>query len=96
MEDIILIINKLGGASFATLLALILWGGFKRVWVWGREVDAIELRNANEKKELKEAVAFWQNIAVRVTGLAETQVQILRVKEKDNAGEDNKRNLMGS
>lgn len=81
LEDIILIVNKLGGVSFATLLALILWGGFKRIWVWGRDVEAMELRHANEKKAIYDDRDFWRNIAIRATGLAEVQGQILRVKE---------------
>ena len=41
LEAIISMVGKLGGASFATLLAVILWGSWKNVWVWSRDVDKL-------------------------------------------------------
>ncbi len=81
MEEILSLVNKLGGVSFATLLAVILWGSWKRIWVWGkdcdREIAAIRARHAEEKAEWKEGLTFWRDIGVRATGLAETQGHIL-------------------
>ncbi len=82
MEEILALVNKLGGVSFATLLAVILWGNWKGIWGWGKDYDremaAMLLRHVNEKAEWQEGLNFWRDIAIRATGLAQTQGQILK------------------
>lgn len=97
MDEILVIINKLGGVSFATLLAIILWGNWKHIWVWGKDVDKaiaeMEARHAKEKEEWREGLDFWRSVGIRATGLAEMQGQILKVKETGRMDELNKRLL---
>jgi hypothetical protein len=81
MEEILSLANKLAGLSFATLLLLILWGSFKRIWVWGRDVTELEVRLVAERKVVSDDRDYWKSLAERVLGLAEMQGQILRVKE---------------
>lgn len=85
MEEILALANKLGGVSFATLLLFILYGSWKHIWLWGKDVEAAiakeEARVIREKQAIYEDRDFWRNIAIRATGLAEVQGQILRVKE---------------
>ncbi len=73
VDDALAIVNKLGGASFATLLLLILWGSWKEVWTWTREITKLieryEMLLARERDEKE----WWRNIAMRATGIAEMQ-----------------------
>jgi hypothetical protein len=40
--DVFTFINKIGGASFATLLVVILWGSWRDIWCWGKDKRAAE------------------------------------------------------
>lgn len=46
--------------SFSTLVIAILWGSYKRIWVWGWQLEAAEKQNA---------VLF--NLALRATDVAD-------------------------
>lgn len=80
MDDILTLANKLGGVSFATLLLVILYGSWRHVWVWGRDVAALEAKHEAEKRVLTDDRDWWRNLAVRATGIAETQGQLLRTR----------------
>lgn len=68
--------NKLSGVGFGTLLALILYGSFKRVWVWGFELRDAQAEHARQLAEAKAATERWQAMTFAATGLAETSVGI--------------------
>lgn len=87
-EDAAKIANTLGGASFATLLFIILVGSYKDIWCWGRDRRDLETRHTSEKAELmerheaelrlsNEQTDFWRTVALRNTGLLETQAEQL-------------------
>jgi hypothetical protein len=82
------IANLLGGVSFATLLVIVLVGNKYRIWRWGQDLVDLEARHATEKAELLERVEaetkirdeqinFWRDIALRNTGILETQTEQL-------------------
>lgn len=87
-EELAKLANMLGGAGFATLLFIILVGNYKDVWCWSRDRKMVEARDDNEKRELinrleaetriaNEQADFWRTIALRNTGLLETQTEQL-------------------
>ena len=82
MEEFLAIANKLSGVSFATLLTLILYGSWKRIWVWGRDLSDAEERFRNDLKRMESEREWWQGIAVKATGIAELQGHVLRAKEQ--------------
>jgi hypothetical protein len=96
-EELAKLANMLGGAGFATLLFIILVGSYKDIWCWSRDRRAIETRDDAEKQELldrmeaevrlaNEQVEFWRHIALRNTGLLETQTeQLLQVASQVGA-----------
>jgi hypothetical protein len=82
------IANVLGGVSFATLLVIVLIGNKLRIWRWGQDLVDLEARHVaaladcNERadaeaKILNEQIVFWRDIALRNTGLLETQTEQL-------------------
>lgn len=82
------IANLLGGASFATLLVVVLVGNKLRIWRWGQDFVELEARHAAERSEIAERAAaelaianeqitFWRDIALRNTGILETQTEQL-------------------
>jgi len=82
------IANLLGGVSFATLLVLVILGNKFRIWRWGQDLLELEARHAADKAEytaraeaeariLNEQVTFWRDIALRNTGILETQTEQL-------------------
>lgn len=82
------IANVLGGVSFATLLVIALVGNKLRIWRWGQDLVELEARHAaamadcNERAEAEakirdEQILFWRDIALRNTGILETQTEQL-------------------
>ncbi len=82
------IANLLGGVSFATLLVLVLLGNKFRIWRWGQDYVELEARAAAEKADyteraeaearlLNEQIVFWRDVALRNTGILETQTEQL-------------------
>lgn len=65
--------NKLGGASFATLLLLILWASWKNLWTWSRDVDKVTARYEELLTKERDEKEWWRTIAMRATGIAEMQ-----------------------
>lgn len=88
IEEAAKIANVLGGVSFATLLVIVLVGNKLRIWRWGQDLVELEARHAADRAEcderaaaevkiLNEQVVFWRDIALRNTGLLETQTEQL-------------------
>ncbi len=82
------IANTLGGVSFATLLVIVLVGNKFRIWRWGQDVIELEARHAADKSDyieragaearlLNEQIVFWRDIALRNTGILESQTEQL-------------------
>lgn len=70
--DILDYASKIG---VITLLAAVIYGGFREWWVWGhhyrRHVESLNTRVAILEKE-KNA---WRDMALRASGIAEAAVQ---------------------
>lgn len=64
--DILTLIDKLSGAGLATLLIVILYGGFKRLWVWGYQLE--EMRIDRDR---------WQQLALKGTALSERTLNLV-------------------
>ena len=82
------IANLLGGVSFATLLVLVLLGNKYRIWRWGQDLVELEARHAialadveeraeAESRLLNEQIVFWRDVALRNTGILESQTEQL-------------------
>jgi len=82
------IANVLGGVSFATLLVVVLIGNKLRIWRWGQDLVELEARHAAamaecleraeaETKIRDEQILFWRDVALRNTGILETQTEQL-------------------
>lgn len=102
-EAIVKIANLLGGVSFATLLLFVLVGNKMRIWRWGEDFKELEARlhaerddvlerMAAENRLVSEQVVFWRDIALRNTGLLETQTEQL-MQVATQVGAVNKRLL---
>jgi hypothetical protein len=65
--DIVELANKLGGASFATLLVAILIGSYKQIWVWGYQLQRAE----QDGKE-------WKAMAMQGIGMAEKSITVAK------------------
>lgn len=88
IEDAAKIANLLGGVSFATLLVIVLVGNKLRIWRWGQDFVELEARCSAAKDEyteraeaearlLNEQIVFWRDVALRNTGILETQTEQL-------------------
>jgi hypothetical protein len=69
MTEVLDFAQKLSGLGFGTFLVLILYGSYKGVWVWGRQLH-----------EAKQDVAEWKAMALHAAGLAETTVNIAKTR----------------
>jgi hypothetical protein len=58
------IAQKLSGVSLGTLLLVILWGSYKQIWTWGRDLNAMTA----DRDE-------WKKLALQSLGAAEKAVQ---------------------
>lgn len=76
--DLFTFLNKIGGASFATLLVIILWGSWRGIWVWGKDKTASETALLERVKRTENDRDWWRDIALRTTGIAEIQGRVLR------------------
>lgn len=70
--DLLQLAQKLSGASLATLLILILIGGWKKVWVFGYQLNEMEAQVERMRLERD----GWKELALKATGLAENSVTI--------------------
>lgn len=67
MTEVLDLAQKLGGVGFGALLVVILYGSYKGVWVWGRQLTAMEASRD-----------FWQSAALKSLGIAETSVGLVK------------------
>lgn len=67
MTEILDVAQKLSGATLGVLAVFILWGGYRRIWVWGYQLDKAQT-DGDE----------WKTMALRAAGLAETSVHIAK------------------
>jgi len=65
VNEFIEILTRLSAAGFGTLMAAILYGGYKGVWVWGKDY-----------RKLEEERDRWMHIALRNTLIAEKSTQV--------------------
>ena len=63
MVEILEIVNKLSGVSFASLLAIVLYASWRDWWCWSRD------RNAMQKDRDE-----WQAIALTNLGIAKKAI----------------------
>lgn len=85
MDEILTIANKLGGAGFATLLLIILYGSWKNIWVWSRDVDKLTTNYEKLLAKSEEQSQWWRDVAVKATGIAELQGTVARELAKKTA-----------
>ena len=64
MIETLELVNKLSGVSFATLLAIILWGSYRDIWTWSRDRDALK----TDRDE-------WKALAMTNLGIAKQAVR---------------------
>lgn len=65
MKEAIDLAQKLSGLGFGTFLFIVLYGSYKGIWVWGRQL-------ARAEADLQE----WKTMALQAAGLAEKTVTI--------------------
>lgn len=105
IEDAAKIANLLSGATLATLLVLVLVGNKLRIWRWGQDLVELEARCARERSEyaermeaenrlLNDQIVFWRDVALRNTGILETQTEQL-MKVATQVGAVNRKILGG-
>lgn len=92
MDAIVSLASKLGGAGFGALLLLILWGSWKNIWVWGRDVDRVTERYERLLAKSQEEAEWWRSIALKATGIAETQSRVATelAKKAETSGRERK------
>lgn len=81
----IAVANKLASLGLATLLILVLIGNKLRIWRWGVDFDELVARHKEEKAEILQREKYWKTLTERFLGLAESQGQLLRVREAEIA-----------
>jgi hypothetical protein len=92
MEEIFAIINKIAGASFASLLAIILYANWKGYWMWTKDhdKDIADIRKQAEDQradlssrivELRGEKDKWQDMAVRQLQLAAMATDIAKQQQ---------------
>ena len=105
IEEAAKIANTLGGVSFASLLVVVLVGNKLRIWRWGQDYLELEARCTADKagyvdraeaeaRLLQEQIVFWRDVALRNTGILETQTEQL-MKVATQVGAVN-RKILGS
>lgn len=65
MNEFTEFVNRIGTAGFGTLMALILYGSFKGIWVWGKDY-----------RKLEAECDRWMEIALRNTAIAATATRV--------------------
>jgi len=67
MAEFLDLAQKLSGVSTPVLLFLILYGGYKKVWVFGYQLEKAQADGDQ-----------WKAMALQAAGLAETSVSIAK------------------
>lgn len=68
MDEVVTIAHRLSEVGFPTLCALIGYGSYKRIWVWGYQLQAAE---ADRDR--------WMHMALQATGLAEKSTEFAKL-----------------
>jgi hypothetical protein len=63
--DVTKILDVLSKVSIITGLLLILIGGYRRLWVWGYQLEDERTRAAKREDELKAEIREWKEVARR-------------------------------
>lgn len=67
MKEALDFAQKLSGLGFGTFLFIVLYGSYKGIWVWGRQLARAE-----------QDLAEWKAMALQAAGLAETTANIVK------------------
>ncbi len=78
MNEFAAIARDLSGLSSSAALILILIGGFKGYWVWGRQLEQQRADFERQIAEKSKDLASWQAMALQATGHAELAVEIAK------------------
>jgi hypothetical protein len=78
MAEMLALAERLSGAGLATLLILILYGGFRKWWVFGYQMTECETRCAALITAANQREAEWKQIARDGGQLAKTAVDMAR------------------
>lgn len=78
MEEAISLMQKLGGVGFGTLLALILYGGYAKIWVWGSQYAEMKADYESRLAQVYEEKRQWQAATRDAAGLAQHGVVLAR------------------
>jgi hypothetical protein len=84
VEELITVANRLSAAGLVTLLILVLFGNWMRIWRWGSDFTDLQTRYQKDREELIEEKNYWKHISERLIGLSETQGELLRVHDQIN------------
>lgn len=79
MIDLLALIDKLGGIGsigFGSTMILITIGSYKRVWVWGSELNAQCALTAKAEA----TASKWEAAYLSTVGLAETTAAIAKAR----------------
>lgn len=82
MDELLAFAEKLGSVGFPTLLVAILYGGYKRIWVWGYQLQQCEAACSVQVQKAEAESQYWKHMAFQVTGLAETSIGIQKSTQK--------------
>jgi hypothetical protein len=74
VSTILDIAQKLSGVSLGTLLLVILWGSYRGIWTWGRDLEAMKQERDVIRAALEADRNDWRRIALQHTGLIEKAV----------------------
>ena len=69
LNDLLAIIRS--NDALLVFLSLVLYGGYKGWWVWGRELKGEQDRHSDTKKQCE----IYEELAYRGTSLAEAQLK---------------------
>lgn len=81
VEELIAVLSKLGASGFIPEIlraivitsAAILYGSYKEIWVWNRDVKKLTERYEALLAKERDEKEWWRTLAMRATGIAEMQ-----------------------
>lgn len=78
MEETLALLQKLGGASFATLAGLILIGSYFDIWRWSRQAKKTEDDLLVRLSKAEADAVEWKQLALQLSGVAKTTTEIAK------------------
>jgi hypothetical protein len=72
--DLFELASKLSGAGLATLLIFILVGGWKRMWVWGYQLEQLRTDMKEQLLDERAEKQEWKSLALRNLEVAKVLV----------------------